>query len=468
MTFKWGGLAIIVIFICTAGIQAQTDESAGAVMSDDAVEKTNENSSSPANSITYKPMGYGDVEVGQIASGYYRRATIPLEQIAHVWQERALAWMGFDARIKERLDIKLALGGAIAYSTPQLASEPQTIQTRQLFFVKMANAAYSFGNWENLALQAQIGYFPYKYNPDARNLGEILFRSNAYPLLIYSDFDYPMADILGGRFNLQYKIPDRFINFENDLLLHSETYTVPVQNWTLSDVFSVNCLKALTIGLGASYQGILSVYQGQYGTQWTDLYFNTKKNPYYLKDSTGADSALFDWKALKIMGRLSFDFKKFIPANIFGKNDLILYSETDIIGTRNYPQYYTNMKDRIFYMVGFNLPGFKVIDVINTEFEYCRDTTAFSDEGMSAGYQPLIFPVPLNAASTTQIKRNPLRWSVYIKKSVLDGHMSFILQCARDHKKLNFYYFLRSRMSFMETLPATSDWWWTFKTEFTF
>ena len=119
-------------------------------------------------------------------------------------------------------------------------------------------------------------------------------------------------------------------------------------------------------------------------------------------------------------------------------------------------------------MVGFNLPGFKVIDVINTEFEYCRDTTAFSDEGMSAGYQPLIFPVPLNAASTTQIKRNPLRWSVYIKKSVLDGHMSFILQCARDHKKLNFYYFLRSRMSFMETLPATSDWWWTFKTEFTF
>jgi hypothetical protein len=46
--------------------------------------------------------------------------------------------------------------------------------------------------------------------------------------------------------------------------------------------------------------------------------------------------------------------------------------------------------------------------------------------------------------------------------------VSFILQCARDHKKLNFYYFLRSRMSFMESLPATSDWWWTFKTEFTF
>ena len=168
------------------------------------------------------------------------------------------------------------------------------------------------------------------------------------------------------------------------------------------------------------------------------------------------------------MTRFSFDPKRFIPVDIFGKNDLVLYSEADIIGVRNYPQYYTNVNDRIFYSLGFNVPGFKIIDVINAEIEYCRDTTAFSDEGLSGSVTPRISPSYLNTSSSTQVKRDPLRLSAYIKKSFFNGRLSFIGQCARDHKKLNFYYYLRSHMSFMETLPATSDWWWTFKTEFTF
>jgi hypothetical protein len=79
--------------------------------------------------------------------------------------------------------------------------------------------------------------------------------------------------------------------------------------------------------------------------------------------------------------------------------------------------------------------------------------------------------VPLDSFTTAgdyTVKRSPWRWSVYLKKSFLDEHVSFIAQVARDHKKINFYYFELAYMSFMESLQAKKDWWWSLKTEFKF
>ena len=58
-----------------------------------------------------------------------------------------------------------------------------------------------------------VGYFPYKYNPEARNLGEYLFRSGTYPVYLTNDYDFPLARVAGLRYGL---------NFSNDLLgIHS-------------------------------------------------------------------------------------------------------------------------------------------------------------------------------------------------------------------------------------------------------
>lgn len=35
-----------------------------------------------------------------------------------------------------------------------------------------------------------MGYFPYKFNPDATNLGEFLFRTGTYPLYLISNFNH--------------------------------------------------------------------------------------------------------------------------------------------------------------------------------------------------------------------------------------------------------------------------------------
>lgn len=430
--------------------------------------------------IVYRPIGEGAVNIGQINSGYYKFPGQSIAPISHVWQQWAYSILGVDMQYKKNLDINISGRGLVAFSTPQIGGEPQTMQTRDFFYIKTANASYTFLNNEMFALQLQAGYFPFKYNPDVRNLGEYLFRSNAYPLLVYSEFDYPEADILGLHVNFQFQTPDKLLYLQNDLLFHSELYSVPVQDWSLSDVLSAKFFDAVTIGGGFSLCNWFSVYQGKYGANWADQFYYpnslTAGGAFYLKNSAGTDSALFDWKSTKVMARASFDIKKLVPSPVFGKNDFVLYGEADFIGLKNYPEYYTDLKDRTFYSAGFNVPCCKLLDVFNVETEYCPDTSAFSDEKLFVGTTPSIAPTYLNSStSTINVKRNPWRLSFYAKKTILDGRVSFVAQCARDHNKIDFYYFDVSKMSLMETLPSSNswwlfngNWWWVFKTEFNF
>jgi hypothetical protein len=430
--------------------------------------------------IVVTPTAYGAIEAGQIAQGYYYRAMLVNAQpIAHVWQQRAVGNAGFTAQIRNRLTISLIGEGLMAFSSPQIGTWPQTLQTRQFFYIKSAHASYVFGNIDAPFLTLQSGYFQYKYNPDARNLGEYLFRSNAYPLVIYSGFDYPMADIFGFRANMRRK--DLLLEndlLENDLLLHSELLGVPVQDWSISDILSYSLANIATVSAGVSFSRLFSVYQGIYPSATTDPYFypanlpDVEKHNFYIYDTSGTDSALFDWKAIKLMGRASFDPKVFFSCDRFGREDLKLYVEADLIGLKNYPLFFDKRKERVLTTFGLNLPAFGYFDVVNLEMEYCPNKSAFSD-GCFYGTPDLsiVNILPLDSFTTAgsyNVKRSPWRWSVYLRKSVIDGHVSFIAQCARDHKKINFYYFERQYMSFIESLQAKKDWWWSLKTEFKF
>lgn len=435
---------------------------------------------SDSSDVVIKQTAYGEIETGQIMQGYYYRATVGIaEPIAHVWQQRAYGYLGLNALVKKRLNLNFTAEGLTAFSTPQNATWPQTTQPRQFFNIKWVYASYPFGKIESPFLTLQAGLFPYKYNPDSRNLGEYLFRSNAYPLVIYSVFDYPQADIFGLRLNLH--LSDLLLKndeLKNDLIFHSELLGMPVQDWSLSDVISYT-MPWVTVGVGASLCRYFSVYQGLYPSATTDGYFypdnlpEADKSNFWIHDTLPfTDSAFFDWKSIKLMGRASFDLKKFIPSDMFGKEDLKFYVETDLIGLKNYPLFYEHRKDRMLSMIGFNIPAFKYIDVVNLEFEYCPNNSAFSD-GAFYGYSTLGLAnvIPLDSFTTQgdyNVKRSPWRWSLYLKKSVIGDHISFIAQVGRDHKKIDFYYFDMAYMSFIESLQTKKDWWWTFKTEFKF
>jgi hypothetical protein len=436
-----------------------------------------------ADDVVVTTTAYGAMEAGQISKGYYYRKTATDAQpIAHVWQQQAYGYLGFNALVKQRLNIFFAAEGLMAFSSPQIATWPQTLQTRQFFNIKSAWASYRFGDIEAPFLTLQAGFFPYKYNPDARNLGEYLFRSNAYPLVIYSNFDKPYTDLFGLRANVRMKdLGLKNSLLENDLILNSELLCPPVQDWSVSDIVSYSLAGMATVSAGASFSRLFSVHQGIYPPNTSDRYFYPQNLPYvdkvkfYIRDTSSTDSALFDWKAIKLMGRASFDAKKLLSCDKFGREDLKLYVEADLIGLKNYPLFFGTRNERTLTTFGINLPGFRYIDVVNFEVEYCPNKSAFSDGNLyGANELTLVNVLPLDSSTADftggkyTVKRSPFRWSVYLKKSVLDDHVSFIAQFARDHKKINFYYFEYAYMSFIESLQAKKDWWWSLKTEFKF
>ena len=423
--------------------------------------------------VTITPKGYGAFEFGQIGHGYYRKGSsmfsIPID---HVTQERCFSNIGFVANYRDFFSVELLGEGMIAFSTPQIGSEPTTMQTRHFFYIKSSNATISLGDPESFGGKLQVGYFPYKYNSDVRNLGEYLFRSIPYPLVIFADFDYAQADLLGLRLNGVFQ--NDFLTISDDLILHSETVAHPVQNWSISDIGSITLFDFATIGGGISFHHFFSAYQGQNiaGSAEEMLYL---KN---LSEDEKAGLALIDYEAVKLMGRVAFDPKTILGGldmlgindlvSLLGKNDLRLYGEVNVLGLKNYPDYHDKITDRMLWTFGFNFPGFKLIDLINLEFEYCENNSAFSDADYYATTPSLTAVDIGNGPDGSPLKRSPWRWSLYLKKSLFNEHFSVITQFARDHKKLNFYYFTKAQMSFRETLPTEKDWWWTLKTEYKF
>lgn len=424
------------------------------------------------DNLLITPNGYGAIEIGQIGHGYYKLPADFNRPVSKVWQQRALVNFGFMVDYRDFLKIDIAGEGMMAFSTPQLGKEPTTLQPRHSFYIKRSSATLTKDIFERLSFQAQIGYFQYKYNSDVCNLGEYMFRSNPYPLVIYSDFNYPMANLMGLRLNLS-----GFNGlFSNDILLHSELTALPVQNWSLSDVAEVNIAKIVTIGAGVSLHHLINVYQGKYmSTRVFDSYYYSDNMASEIP-RTYSDTVL-DKHAVKVMGRLAVDPKQ-IFFNIlnngeqmgrFNKTDGRIYGEINVLGTKDYPMYYEELQDRMIYSFGVNIPTLFILDLLNVELEYCSNQTAYSDERFYGDNRPSWEPATLG---TTQegdtLSRNPWRWSIYAKKTFFDEHVGFILQFARDHKKINFHYFQKSEMSFRETLPTSEDWWWCFRTEFKF
>ena len=71
-----------------------------------------------------------------------------------------------------------------------------------------------------------------------------------------------------------------------------------------------------------------------------------------LPDSTGH----YTFAGTKLMARASFDFKPFFKSfsdRFLGPNDLKIYSEAAILGVKDYPGYYSKLRDRIPRMIGF-------------------------------------------------------------------------------------------------------------------
>ena len=395
---------------------------------------------SHADTQNLKSWGFVSYEAGQIVNGYYLASPVD-----HVWQHRLQAQIGAEASIIERLRVLIGAEFMLSYSYPLIQNYYSTQETHFFPYIHQAEGVYAAGDPGKVSLEAALGFFPFKYNAQARNLGEYLFRTGTYPGYIVNDFDFPKSRLLG------FRLENTLLNtIHNCILLTSETDRFPTQDFSLADILDVTIWKAITVGGAVSFCHLISV-NNTFTTPRTD----ETRIP-------GDSTKYYTFRGTKLMARFSFDPKALFSTKFLGSEDLLLYGEGAILGVKNYPEYYEKMTERMPVMVGFNIPTFKLLDVLSVEAEWWGNRYPNSYRRLYEYYVPL----PSFETVDSSIYRNDdWKWSVYLKKSITRG-ISIIAQAANDHMRVATYEYTFQDKE--ETLRHKNDWHYLIKCQFSF
>jgi hypothetical protein len=390
-------------------------------------------------------------------------------ELDHQWISRTFLDVLLNAAYRERLQMAMGVEGRMWFNIPKLRGTGQATYVHEqnsTFIISDANVSYSFGDMQAPYLSAKIGLFPYKYDQEARNLGEYLFRTGTYPAYIINNFDLPFARLTGVKVS-----SDLFGSLHQDLILSAETTVPPFNDVSLSYLADYNLKKIADFGIGVQFADLMSV-DDRVTTPHID------KNRYV---TANGDTGYYTFRGTKIMGKLCFDPKQFFPLDIFGKEDGKLYAEAAILGLESYPRNdsvtqlspstgsqknywgYDTLKNKVPVMFGFNIPTFKVLDVFAVEGEWYRCPYPNSYQyrlgpGAKQSYPVPDAPVHLDYANYNS---DNWKWSVYLKKTFFNEHLGLVLQLSRDHTRNETL--INESYDYEEAMSLNKQWMWMAK-----
>jgi hypothetical protein len=423
-----------------------------------------------------KYSGYGSYEFGEVMKGRngdgQPSTSISSGPIDHYWSHQVYAGLGFMAALNPQIELVAGIEGKMWNPYPSTATPGRgSVQQGYSLWLTGVYGTYSpFGGIGNSWLELTVGYFPYKYNPDVRNLGEYLFRTYTYPGLIFNSFDFPAIRLLG--FMAHANIFDDFFGkidskLKSDLLITEEDQNWPFSDISISWLGSLNIKKVFEIGAGIDFANCISV--NSFNTRPNVIGTIGNGNDYITgQDALGGNTTydttqFYTFQAVKPMGRINIDPKQIwgYQGQIFGQEDLKLYGEACIIGLQNYPYYYDNLSERMPIMLGFNVPTFKILDVLNIEVQHYSSRLPTSNLNQTQPINP-VYCIAVPAGGVIYDNVAPVlqwKWSVYVKKTLVP-RVAAILECAHDHYRLNYP---DGNPVFSESLPDQGDWRWVFK-----
>ncbi len=409
-----------------------------------------------------KFSGMTALEVGQFVRGHHKQKEFPYRP----WLVRLYGQLRFDAYIGNKLHIIFAPEIKIWNSSyplvviPDIANYPFKMRTQ--LSITNGQGIFNIVDIENIFnFQISTGIIQYKYNPDAYNLGEYLFRTGTHPSYIISAFDYSFARLPGLRtyfdfFNQKITV-DAFLTFEPEVAPLLDGSISFLLGYKQQGILNKN-IDFLNIGAGVSFDRCISV-GGKTVKTPDDI---SGRSKYFTQNG---EEKYFSFGGTKLMGRFSFDPKGILPDKFtshFSKDDWKIFCEFAVLGTKDvnkYNQvitgtdttyeidtvenYYGNISERIPFMFGFNLPfpsigKFRLWDICSFQMEYFGwpYTNSLYDVGFN--YER---PIPKPAQSYPQraYELDSWKFSLYIKKTILNA-FSIIGQVARDHSRHDIYY----------------------------
>lgn len=413
---------------------------------------------------------YAIFDLGQFEGG-----TALVDQKGQIVQRTAVS-VTEAVNIEDRLRIVVGIGGLFYYTSPETIDWYR----RVIKFgpgIEQANATLKIGDKETPWSTLQFGLIPFKYNPDAKNLGEYLFRSTAYPNILvtggWSIVNSALMPIQGAIFET------RTGPVKHDLVLSVERDLEPTGDLTPAYLVSYQPHPAFEIGAGVALAHLISFKSKKTtpdgpanpGSDPTLQPLNRYKNDTLVTDPNDSGYSNYTFKATKLVGRVAFNPQAILQSDWLNPEDLKVYGEIALLGVKNYPYYYEDRTRRMPIMVGFNIPTFKALDMLSVEFEYRRPE--FQNDRFWS-FEKSAIPVPnIERANSTdtygqtvanydkdKFLKQGVKWSVYAARDIIPG-ITLYAQVASDHYR-GIDPLTGAPMS-QPTIRTPSDWYYLFR-----
>jgi hypothetical protein len=416
----------------------------------------------------------GSVDFGQIVKG---------EQLGSAPSDkqpltRTGVYLTSSGTYDRKLEFRMTVGGLFWYSLPE---SPTT--ERLVHFgpgVGQAQGIYSFGNPDAPSGQLQFGLFPIKYNSDASNLGEYLYRSGTYPGYLWTGgWSYlNSASYMAQGF--RFSVPTFGGKVMHDFTLLMERDIAPNNDLSPGYLLTAKPTTFLELGGGVVWANALSanssrlsrkVVQNAYSKStgmpvmginancasadtaisntcedpdaargaatynaWAGCDLDNDEKP----DAAGncSDIGYYTFRGFKTMARASVDLGVLIDQAAIKPGQFKVYSEVALLGVEDQPFYYEHKSERMPIMAGIRIPTFGLLNQLAVETEYhksrFRNTLGLSYDRM--------VPVPLK--SLTDVPYNYMtgktdddwKWSVFASRTLTEG-VTLHAQAASDYSR---------------------------------
>jgi len=191
------------------------------------------------SNIEYAPISIFAVqEFATIYNGQLDDGTTPFER---AWVDHLGAFVNQGVTMGDNFSANVGFGGVFQFPLPErkggdgkVDGSYPSLRTKFFYIGPSGHLQYKFGDPDDPLLTLKGGMFGYKYNPDAHNLGEYLFRAEAYPNLLSSG-GLLMAN-QGGAWVRGLLGSMKFGDFNLDILALSEMSMPPLYNISLAAV----------------------------------------------------------------------------------------------------------------------------------------------------------------------------------------------------------------------------------------
>lgn len=394
-----------------------------------------------------------------------------------------------------RFDVSAGLAGLIwwPYGGGITDASERAINVKPM--VPVARARWQFGDPQANSGMLQIGTFNHKYNPDAKNLGEYLYRAGTYPGFLWTNEGWLLMNRAG---NYSHGAMLSMVHlggmFKQNLSLFMETNYYPVGDFSPGYDFTV-AGKWLEAGGGAVLHHYLPLRPSALTPKDDE---NTFIRARKIDPATG-DTTLFNgpraqspldlefdpdvqwrvehrWthKGIKLMGRAALNLGHLLPDAAGKPEDLRLFAEAAVLGVEDQPLYYEKIEERIPVMFGITLPTFKLLDALTLQGEYYK--SPYNDINFFNTKSLPIWTTDFAVDSTTlkvmtdadgqvipeKNHQDDFKWTVHAKKSV-NRLLTVYAQAGSDHFRLTTGLFKASSVP----LTATpSEWYYLIRMEF--